>query len=73
MLLNGLLCSTQCVWCFVDGARAHGTGLKTMKGVLSSFLEFEMNSFFTRGQASAIFFGRKELGAPGFEPGTNQL
>ena len=38
MLLEGLLGSTQCVWCFVDGARAHGTKLKTMQGLLSSSL-----------------------------------
>jgi len=38
MLLDGLLGSTQCVWCFVDGARAHGTGLKTIQGLLSSSL-----------------------------------
>ena len=38
MLLDGLLGSTQCVWCFVDGTRAHGIGLKTMQGLLSSSL-----------------------------------
>jgi hypothetical protein len=31
-LLDGLLCAAQCVWCLVNGARAHGTQLKTMKG-----------------------------------------
>ncbi len=38
MLLDGLLGSTQCVWCFVDGTRAHEIGLKTMQGLLSSSL-----------------------------------
>lgn len=38
MLLDGLLGSTQCVWGFVDGARTHGTELKTMPLLLSSSL-----------------------------------
>jgi hypothetical protein len=53
MLLDSLLGSTQCVWCFVDGARAHGSGLKTMVGLLSSFLEFFLSWIGT------LFCGKK--------------
>jgi hypothetical protein len=38
MLLDSLLGSTKCVWCFVDSTRAHGARLKRMQELLSSSL-----------------------------------